>query len=96
MRIIPMLLFILIFLNFKPQSQSTAHQDSPVHLRRHALLLPRRQGRKSHSVGRIRRATWLGFDLPLLFGRCVIRRVCGVPLPCGGLRRTETPYLTKY
>ncbi|MEQ1740725.1 MAG: hypothetical protein ABL884_12560, partial [Methyloglobulus sp.] len=40
---------------------------------------------------RISRATWLGFDLPLLFGRGVIRRMCGVPLPCGGLRRTETP-----
>jgi hypothetical protein len=36
----------------------------------------------------ISRATWLG--LPFMFGRGVIRRMCGVPLPCGGLRRTES------
>ena len=50
------------------------------------------QDRKAHVVGRISRAMWLVFDLPLLFGRGVIRRMCGVPFPCGGLRRTEKHY----
>jgi hypothetical protein len=42
---------------------------------------------------RISRANCLGFDVSLLVGRGVIRRMSGVRLPFGGLRRTETHYL---
>ncbi len=47
-------------------------------------------------VGRISRANNTDSPSCLSSGRGVIRRTCGVPLPYGGLRRTETPCYPKH